>query len=191
MVKAEEEVSRDSLSSTGALRSLTTPTFFSLAPLWMSDSSAPLPLVSELLSLGGVVLACGGDGHAVRTDAAQDAQVQLPLRAVTALRLVGPAQKAGATHLTEGWGRRRPRGRGRRGRNGHPVRRLARLSAGWRLPALPSPLARRDARQRLLRTQQNVFLISTGCLWTPQELPRPRPPQKWKKLLLLLLLVFR
>lgn len=46
----------------GALRSLTTPTFFSLAPLQMSDSSAPLPLDSEALSLGGLVLACGLGG---------------------------------------------------------------------------------------------------------------------------------
>lgn len=47
-----------SLSMTGALRSLTMPTFFSLAPLWMSDSRAPLPLTSDELSLGAVVLAC-------------------------------------------------------------------------------------------------------------------------------------
>lgn len=44
-------------SITGALRSLTTPTFFSLAPLWMSDSSAPLPFASDEFSLGGVVFA--------------------------------------------------------------------------------------------------------------------------------------
>lgn len=50
----------DSPSRMGALRSLTTPTFFSLVPLQMSDSSAPLPLASEPLSLGGVVLACEG-----------------------------------------------------------------------------------------------------------------------------------
>lgn len=50
----------DSLSRTGALRSLTTPTFFSLAPLQMSDRRAPLPFASELLSFGGVVFACKG-----------------------------------------------------------------------------------------------------------------------------------
>lgn len=52
-------------SKTGALRSLTTPTFFSLAPLVMSVSSAPLPLASSRFSLGGVVLAwlkVGGGG---------------------------------------------------------------------------------------------------------------------------------
>lgn len=47
------------LSITGALRSLIWPTFFSLAPLWMSDSSAPLPFASDELSLGGAVFACG------------------------------------------------------------------------------------------------------------------------------------
>lgn len=47
------------LSITGALRSLTWVTFFSLAPLWMSDSSAPLPFASDELSLGGAVFACG------------------------------------------------------------------------------------------------------------------------------------
>lgn len=55
----------DSLSITGALRSLTPVTFFSLAPLQMSDSRAPLPLVSDEFSLGGVVFACGG-GHQIR-----------------------------------------------------------------------------------------------------------------------------
>lgn len=52
-------------SITGALRSLTWPTFFSLAPLWMSDSSAPLPFASDELSLGGAVFASwkvGGGG---------------------------------------------------------------------------------------------------------------------------------
>lgn len=42
---------------TGALRSLTAVTFFNLAPLQMSDSSAPLPLASFEDSFGGVVLA--------------------------------------------------------------------------------------------------------------------------------------
>lgn len=41
----------------GPLRSLITVTFFSLVPLQMSDSSAPLPLASDELSLGGVVFA--------------------------------------------------------------------------------------------------------------------------------------
>lgn len=50
----------DSLSMMGALRSLMAVTFFSRVPLQMSDSSAPLPLVSDALSLGGVVFACGG-----------------------------------------------------------------------------------------------------------------------------------
>lgn len=59
-----------------------------------------------------------------------------------------------ATDLTKGGGRRRPRGRGRRGRNGHPDPQLARLSVGWRLPTSPSPLGRHDTRQRLLMTQQ-------------------------------------
>lgn len=52
-------------SITGALLSLTWATFFSLAPLWMSDSSAPLPFASDELSLGGVVFASlkvGGGG---------------------------------------------------------------------------------------------------------------------------------
>lgn len=47
----------------GPLRSLITVTFFSLVPLQMSDSSAPLPLASDELSLGGVVFACGGSSQ--------------------------------------------------------------------------------------------------------------------------------
>lgn len=52
-------------SITGALLSLTTVVFFSLAPLHMSDSRAPLPLDSLPVSLGGVVFAwlkVGGGG---------------------------------------------------------------------------------------------------------------------------------
>lgn len=52
-------------SSMGALRSFTTATFFSRVPLQMSDSRAPRPLASSLLSLGGLVLAwlkVGGGG---------------------------------------------------------------------------------------------------------------------------------
>lgn len=47
----------DSLSRTGALRSLTLVTFFSLVPLQMSCKRAPLPRCSSLLSLGCSVFA--------------------------------------------------------------------------------------------------------------------------------------
>lgn len=145
-------VSRDSLSSTGALRSLTTPTFFSLAPLQMSDSSAPLPLDSEACSLGGVVLACKGDTRSELTQLGHSGSD----------RDDGKGQRN--TYQAEGGGRRRPRGRGWRGRNGHPDPRLARLSVGWRLPTSPSPLGRHDTRQRLLRRQQSPFSIGIGTV---------------------------
>lgn len=47
------------LSIIGALLSLTTPTFFNLAPLQISESNAPRPFASSRFSLGGVVFACG------------------------------------------------------------------------------------------------------------------------------------
>lgn len=52
-------------SITGALLSLTTPTFFSLAPLEISESNAPLPFASSRFNLGAVVFAwlkVGGGG---------------------------------------------------------------------------------------------------------------------------------
>lgn len=139
---------------------MTTPVFFSLAPLQMSDSSAPLPLDSEVLSLGGVVLACEG------TEGGRVGSTHGENRRSTDTR-GSPTSCLTTTHLAEGGGRRRPRGRGRRGRNGHPVPRLARLSVwggGRRLPTSPSPLGRHDTRQRLLRTQQSLLSIRrSGC----------------------------
>lgn len=56
----------DLLSMMGALLSLTTATFLSLAPLQMSFSSAPRPLASSRLSLGGVVFAWEREPHLER-----------------------------------------------------------------------------------------------------------------------------
>lgn len=50
------------LSSSGALRSFTTATFFSLVPLQMSDSRAPRPLLGSPLPSRGGLLACREEG---------------------------------------------------------------------------------------------------------------------------------